>query len=72
MLLQTKVKKGLRSEEPVLLPPQGLECKSRQCASLPAQGAMEADREGKWKGRMFAIIIFIDLSTQIPSAAEPL
>lgn len=27
---------------------------------------------GKWEGRMFAIIIFIDLSTQIPSAAQPL
>lgn len=72
MLLQTKVKKWLRSEEPVLLPPLGLECKPRQHASLPAQGAMESDREGRWKGRMFTIIIFIDLSTRIPSAAEPL
>lgn len=61
--------RGQRAEGRLPVLPPRLECKAELPAPLVVHGAVGVEGGGKREGRMFAVIIFIDLSTRIPRAA---
>lgn len=58
-----------RGQRDAALAPPRLECRAELPAPLVVHTELwEWKEEGKREGRMFAVIIFIDLSTRIPRA----